>query len=162
MNSGCSLNATLECVLWLGFLQKINCTVFRKPQLPLCFFNHFEFWQVHSWILCLQKVFGFPQFCFYYLFMKLFLFQSKTKNTVKDINQIFASNKLNEKKIRTPFCKKGNLWAFDTLTDFFWNFCGRLELVKVKSIQPEVPVFRGQFYEEAEIIFWCNLLIRQW
>ena len=161
MNSGYSLNATLEYVVWLGFLQKINCTVFHKLQLPLCFFNHFEFWQVHSWIFCLQKVFGFPPFYFCYLFMKLFLFQSKTKDTVKDINQIFAI-KLNEKKIRTSFRKKANLWAFGTLTDFFWNFCGRLELVKVKSIQPEVPIFRGQSYEEAEIIFWYNLLIRQW
>ena len=33
-----------------------------------------------------KRVFCFPPFCFYYLFMKLFLFQSKTKNTVKDIS----------------------------------------------------------------------------
>ena len=52
-----------------------------------------------------KSVFGFPSFCFYYLFMKLFLFKSKTKNTVMEIYQNFANNKLNVKKSEHTFTK---------------------------------------------------------
>ena len=84
--------------------------------------------------------------------MKLFLFQSKTKNVAKDINK-FSRAITWIRKIRTPLCKKANLWTFDPLTDFFWNFYEKLGLVKVKHVHPEVTVFCGQFYQEAEIIF---------
>ena len=53
-----------------------------------------------------NRMFGFPPFPFYYLFMKLFLFLSKKKSAVKDINQVFTSIKLNEKKSKHYFVKK--------------------------------------------------------
>ena len=40
-------------------------------------------------------------------------------------------------KIRAPFRKK----TFDALNDFFWNFNGKSELVKVKKVHPNVTVF---------------------
>ena len=47
----------------------------------------------------------------------------------------------------------------DALTDFFWDFHGKLELAKVKNVHPEVMVFIGQFYQEAQFFFnetfWC-------
>ena len=52
-----------------------------------------------------KRVFGFPLFYFYYLFI-VFLFQSKTNNAVKNINQNFGSNKLKEKKSERHFVKK--------------------------------------------------------
>ena len=51
-------------------------------------------------------MFGFPPFCFHYVFLKLFLFQSKLKNVVKDKNQNFTSNELDEKESEHPFLKK--------------------------------------------------------
>ena len=49
----------------------------------------------------------FLRFAFIAIFLKLFLFQSKTKYAVKDIIQIiFMSNKLNEKKSEYRFLKK--------------------------------------------------------
>ena len=92
-------------------------------------------------------IFGFSMFCFYYLFKKLFLFQSKTK-----INW-----KIKWKKFRVHFCKNANFWIFGTLTVFFWNFYGKLELVKAKNVPLEVTVFCGQFYQEVQLIdetFW--------
>ena len=54
-----------------------------------------------------KRIFGFPPFCFFYLFMKLFLLQSITKNPVNDIpNQNFTINKLNEKNSEHSFVKK--------------------------------------------------------
>ena len=50
-------------------------------------------------------VLNFPRFCLYYLFMKLFLFQSKTKNAVKDINQNFPQKNLNKKKSKYSISK---------------------------------------------------------
>ena len=94
-----------------------------------------------------KSIFGFPPFCFYYLLINFFLFQSKTKNAVKDINQNFTSSKLNKKKSET------NLWTFGALTDFFWNFYGKLKLLKIKNLHPEVTIFCAQFYWEAQIIF---------
>ena len=58
-----------------------------------------------------------------------------------------------QEKIRIPFCKKANLKKFDTLADFFSNFHGKLELVKVKNVHLEVTASGGQFYQEAQIIF---------
>ena len=50
-------------------------------------------------------------------------------------------------------------YTLDTLTDFFWDFHGKLELAKVRIVHPEVTVFGGQFYQEAQIFFnetfWC-------
>ena len=86
INSGHSLNATFECVLWPVFLQKINCTIFHELQLLLCCSNFFEIWWGQSWRLCLQNTLQFPSVCFHYLFTKLFLFQSKTKNSGSEGN----------------------------------------------------------------------------
>ena len=102
-----------------------------------------------------KRVFGFLPFYFYYIFEKIFLFQSKTKYLLKYVNQNFTSNKLNEKKSE-PFCKKANLWKFGGLTNFFWNFYGKLELVKVRNVHQEVTFFCRQ-----KIIFRWNL-ISQW
>ena len=66
----------------------------------------FEFGVVIVEYFVYKRVFGFPPFCLYYFFMKLFLFQSKTKNAVNDINQNFTSNNLNKKKSEHPFLKK--------------------------------------------------------
>ena len=55
--------------------------------------------------------------------------------------------------------KKATLWTFEVLTDLFWNFYGKLELVKVKNVYPEVTIYCGMFYQEVQIIFWWNLLI---
>ena len=63
-----------------------------------------------------KRLFGFESFS-----MKVFLFQSKTKNTVKDIN--YTSNKMN-KKIQKYFCINTCLIAFNTLIDFFRKFYG--------------------------------------
>ena len=49
-----------------------------------------------------------------------------------------------------------------TLTDFFWNFYAKLELVKVNNVHLEVTVFCRQFCQEAQIVFWWNHLIHQW
>ena len=92
-----------------------------------------------------KRVFGFLPFYFYYIFEKIFLFQSKTKYLLKYVNQNFTSNKLNEKKSE-PFCKKANLWKFGGLTNFFWNFYGKLELVKVRNVHQEVTFFCRQNY----------------
>ena len=53
----------------------------------------------------------------------------------------------------------GNLWTFDTLIDFCWNFWGKMELMKVRNIYPEETVFCEQFYLETQIIFWWNFLL---
>ena len=117
----------------MEFLQKIDCTIFHELQLPLCCFSLFKIWWGHRWILCLQKGVQLSSVLLLLHFMKFFLSQSKTKNTMKDINQNFTSNKLNEKKSEYPFSKKANLWIIDALTDFFGNFYGKLELFKVKK-----------------------------
>ena len=54
------------------------------------------------------------------------------------------------------------MWKFDASTDFFWNVYGKLELVKVKNVHPQVTVFCEVFYQEAQIIFLLNFLISQW
>lgn len=56
------------------------------------------------------------------------------EDVVKDMNQNLMSNKLNNKKSKRSFVKKDNLWIFDALTNFFWNFYGKSELVKVKNV----------------------------
>ena len=53
--------------------------------------------------------------------------------------------------------KKAYLWTFDALTEFFWNFYGKLELVKVKYVHHEVTAFCGKFYQDAQIIFDVTL-----
>ena len=93
-----------------------------------------KFGEVINEYFVYKTVFGFSPFCFYYIFMKLFQYQqSKTKDAVKDINQNFTSNKLNEKKSEHPFIKKADLWTF-ALTDFFWNISEKMELANVKNI----------------------------
>ena len=80
-----------------------------------------------------ENVLDFPPFYLYYLFMKLFLLQSKMEN--------LKNNTLNEKN---PW--KKNLWTFHTIIAFFWNFYGQLELAKVRNVHAKVTVFCGQFY----------------
>ena len=59
-------------------------------------------------------------FCFTFItfFMKLFLFQSKTKNNERHKSK-FHEQQIEWEKIATQFCRKANLWTFDALTDFF-------------------------------------------
>ena len=59
---------------------------------------------------------------------------------VKYMNQNSASNKLNEKNNMQV-----NLKTFYGLIDFS-DFYGKLEVVKVINVHPEVTVFRGPFY----------------
>ena len=66
----------------------------------------FKFGEVIAEYFIYEWVFGFTPFCCYYLFMELFVFQSKTKIAVKYINQNFTSNNLNKKKSEHPFIKK--------------------------------------------------------
>ena len=54
------------------------------------------------------------------------------------------NEKMNE-KIRTPFIKKTNSWIFDALMDFFWNFYGKLDIVKVSYVHQEPIVFWVKF-----------------
>ena len=42
-----------------------------------------------------------------------------------------------------PFCKKANLLTCDALTDFFWNFYGKLEGVKVANVHLKEAIFCG-------------------
>ena len=67
------------------------------------------------------------------------------------------SNKLNEEKLE--HFKEANLQTFDNLTNFVWNFYGKLELINVRNVHLEGAVFCGQFYREAQIIFWWNFVI---
>ena len=101
-----------------------------------------KFGEVINEYFVYKTVFGFSPFCFYYIFMKLFQYQqSKTKDAVKDINQNFTSNKLNEKKSEHPFIKLN--WF---LLKYFWEDGARQR----KKYSPEVT---EQFYQEAQIIF---------
>ena len=100
-NSGCSLNVTLKCVSWLGFLLQ-SFTRSSCRYVASIFFKYGEV--IVEYLVC-NTVFGYPLFCFYYLFMELSLFQSRMKNVVKDINQNFTRNKLNEKKSKHQFVK---------------------------------------------------------
>ena len=51
-----SLKSTMECVLWLELLQKIDFAIFHEHRLLLCSFTIFEIGWNHSWIHCLQKL----------------------------------------------------------------------------------------------------------
>ena len=102
--------------------------IFHELELPLCYFNFFQIWWGHSWIIYLQKGFGFSPFFFYYLFMKLFLLHSKTKNAVKDIKQNFTPNNLNKKKSVYPSVKKvicEHLTLNWYLLKFWWKVVAR-------------------------------------
>ena len=102
------LKAILECVLWLGFLQKITLQSSMRSNHHYVASIFFKFSE-NSFLIeyfVYKRVFGFPPSCFYYVFMRLFLFQSKTRNAVKDINQNFTSNELDEKQSKHPFVKK--------------------------------------------------------
>ena len=88
LSSACSVKATLEYVLWPEFLQKIKCTIFDEFLLSLVASIFLIFGEVMVEYFVYKTVFGFPLFCFYYFFMKFFLFQSKTKNAVQDIIEI--------------------------------------------------------------------------
>ena len=76
-------------------------------------------------------MFGFSPLCLHYLFMKIFLFHSKTKNTVKDKNQNFTSIKLNDKKSEYSLAKKV---ICECLAPYWFplKFNGKLDLLKVK------------------------------
>ena len=139
LSSACSVKATLEYVLWPEFLQKIKCTIFDEFLLSLVASIFLIFGEAMVEYFVYKTVFGFPLFCFYYFFMKFFLFQSKTKNAEQDIDRNFT--KLNEKKSEHPFAKKNaDFWLFDILTGFFWRFYGELELGRVKNVHPEVYI----------------------
>ena len=102
MNSGYSLKATLEYVLWLGFLhQKIDCTIFHELQLHLYCFDLFEIWWGHSWILCLQKGAGLSSVLLLRPFYEAFSIPVKNKGIIQN----FTSNKL-KKKFEHTFAKK--------------------------------------------------------
>ena len=64
--------------------------------------------------------------CLAFLLYTFVTFLWSLENAVKDVNQIFTSNKLSEKKSEHLFFKKANLWAFEALADFFWNIYGEL------------------------------------
>ena len=95
-NSGEILKATLEYVLWLEFLQTLQSSISSNYHYVTLIF--LKFGKVIAEYYVYKIVFGFPLFLFFYLFKKSFLFQSNTKSTVKDVNQNFTSNKLNDKK----------------------------------------------------------------
>ena len=96
ISSRYNLELKLECVLWSRFLQKIVINLFQS------------FWNFLRLNTLYTKGYStFLRFAFVAFFLKLFLFQSKTKYAVKDIIQIiFMSNKLNEKKSEYRFLKK--------------------------------------------------------
>ena len=101
-----SLKSTLQCVLRLEFLQKIDFATSMSTDYYYAPSLFLKFGEIIVEYIVYKSLFGFPLFCFYYHFMKAFLILSKTKNLVKDINQIFVSNKLNEKKIEHSFAKR--------------------------------------------------------
>ena len=89
--------------MWTGILQKNDFSMSSSYRYVVLIF--FKFDEVIVEYFVYKRVFGFPLFSFYYPFMKLFLFQSKAKSEVKDINQNFTSYKLNEKKSEILFVK---------------------------------------------------------
>ena len=110
-----------------------------------CCFSLFQIWCDHSWILIYQRVFVFPPFCFNDIF--IFLFQSKTKITVKDINQYFTSSKLNKEKSEHSFVK--NLicdWCFKWFLLKCLREVGARQSKKFSPGSPELTVFFGQIY----------------
>ena len=111
MNNGYSCQATTyKLTLQLGLFQKTDSNIFLYIRLPLhvaLIFAKFGELIVNN--LIHKRVFGFPPFCYGYLFIYNYLFYlqllqspSKTKNTVKDINQNSTSNKLDENKKKNP------------------------------------------------------------
>ena len=122
---------------------------------------------VRSWLntLSTKQCSAFLHFAFI-IFYGAFSIQNAE---VKDVNQNFMSNNLNKEKSEHPLAKKANLWTIDAVTDLFWIFYGKLELVKVKNVNLEVTVLVDSFNRKHKVFFgetfWCvndNLLIRQW
>ena len=107
-NYGRPCNKKLSCLSLLSnfIIWKINKKqTWNICRLTLCSYNLFEIWRGY---FIYKRVSGFLPFCIYYLFMKLFLFQSKPKNVVK----IWWRTKIEIpraisliKKNWTPFCK---------------------------------------------------------
>ena len=143
------------CVeLWPEFLQKIDYTIFHDLQLPLYIVWIFlKFGEVIVEYFTDKSLFGFSPFCLHYLFMKLFLLHSKTKNTVKDKNQNFTSIKLNDKKSEHSLAKKV---ICECLAPYWFllTFNGKLDLLKVKH----EFTWKQQLYQAQT--FWWKLLIR--
>ena len=137
LSSAYSVKATLEYVLWPEFLQKIKCTIFDEFLLSLVASIFLIFGEVMVEYFVYKTVFGFSLFCFYYFFMKFFLFQSKTKNAVQDIIEI-SLNWMRKNPDTLLQKKNADFLLFDILTGFFWRFYGKLELGKVKDVHPEV------------------------
>ena len=87
INSEYSLKATYDCALHMEFYKRLMVQSSMSS-------NHNHIVAIFSLNLVMRiieyfvykRVFGFPTFCLYYLFMKLFLFQSKTKDTVNGID----------------------------------------------------------------------------
>ena len=105
INSSYSLKVTLECFMD-GIYNKLTIHSSVNSNYRYVASVFFKFGEVIVEYFVYKRVFGFPPFCFSYLFMKLFLFQSKTKNVVKDVNQDFTSNNLNKKNSEHTFVKK--------------------------------------------------------
>ena len=95
---GYSLKATLECILCRDLYRKLTVQSSIGSDYRLVASIFLRFGEVIAEYFVYKKLFGFPPFCFHYLFMKVFQFQLKTKIT---------SNKLNEKKSEHPFVKCG-------------------------------------------------------
>ena len=101
-------------------------------------------------------MFGFSPLCLHYLFMKIFLLHSKTKNTVKDKNQNFTSIKLNDKKSEYSLAKEV---ICECLAPYWFplKFNGKLDLLKVKHEFTRKQMFsvnsftRRKFFDEN---FW--------
>ena len=106
LDSGCILKATLECVLCPNSYRRLTIQSSTSCNYRYNASIFFEFGEVIAKYFVYKRIYGFPPFCFYYLCMKLFLFQSKTKNGVKEVDQNFTSNNLNKKKFEHPLVKK--------------------------------------------------------
>ena len=108
INSGYSLKATCFASVFCGwdFYRRLTVQSSTSSNYRCVASNFFKFGEDIIEYFFYKTVFGFPPFCFYHLFMKIFLFQSKTKNAVKDISQNFTSSNLDKKKSEHPFVKK--------------------------------------------------------
>ena len=108
-----------------------------------------------------KSVIGFPPLCiffFFFFFFKAFFIPVKNEKFDEGHKLKFREQELNETKIQAPFCKKANLWAFDVWLEFFWNFYGKLELVKILKCSPGSNCFTWIVLSESANFwwkFWC-------
>ena len=105
INSDYSLKATLSVFCGRNFYGRLTVQSSMSSNYSYVVSISLKFCEVVVKYFLYKRIFGFPPFWLYYLFMRLFLIQSKSKNSVKDINQNFTSNKLNEKNFEDLFVK---------------------------------------------------------